>query len=132
MVAQTWAATHDYKRVRDALGALAADAAGDLDVLGLDCDPLGVDGLQVAVLKEMDSCRHEFDRNKYESNPDPWSAADVQSTLVEEANESDDDNSNKRDDSDDESDDGDSDGDSEGDSDGDSEGGWHLPHSKHR
>ena len=78
------------------------------------------------------SCRHAFDRSEYESNPDPWSAADVQATLVEEVNESDDDNSNKRDDSDDESDDGDSDGDSEGDSDGDSEGGWHLPHSKHR
>ena len=66
------------------------------------------------------SCRHEFDRNKYESNPDPWSAADVQSTLVEEVNESDDDNSSKRDDSDDESDDGDSDGDSDDDDDSDS------------
>ena len=47
----------DCKTVRAALGALAADAAGDLDVLGLDCDPLGVDGLQVAVLKEVDEVR---------------------------------------------------------------------------
>ena len=44
-------------RARDALCAFAADAAGELDVLGLDCDPLGVDGLQVAVLKEMDEVR---------------------------------------------------------------------------
>ena len=40
-----------------ALGAFNADAAGELDVLGLDRDPLGVDGLQVAVLKEMDKVR---------------------------------------------------------------------------
>ena len=39
------------------LGALATDAASELDVLGLDRDPLGVDGLQVAVLKEMDEVR---------------------------------------------------------------------------
>ena len=37
------------------------------------------------------SCRYAFDRSEYESNPDSWSAADVQSTLAEEANESDDD-----------------------------------------
>ena len=44
-------------RDRHALGALTADAAGDLDVLGLDGDPLGMDGFQVAVLKEMDEVR---------------------------------------------------------------------------
>ena len=44
----------------------------------------------------------------------------MQATLVEEANESHDDNSNKRDDSDDESDDGDSDGDSDDEDDSDS------------
>ena len=37
------------------------------------------------------SCRYGFDRSEYESNPDSWSAADVQSSLAEEANESDDD-----------------------------------------
>ena len=40
------------------------------------------------------SCRYAFDRSEYESNPDSWSAADVQSTLAEEANESDDDDKN--------------------------------------
>jgi len=34
------------------LGALAADTAGELDVLGHDSDTLGVDGAQVGVFKE--------------------------------------------------------------------------------
>ena len=42
------------------------------------------------------SCRHVFDRSQYESNPDPWSAADLQSTLAEVANESDDDKSDNQ------------------------------------
>ena len=41
------------------------------------------------------SCRYTFDRSEYESNPDSWSAADVQSTLAEEASESDDDKSHR-------------------------------------
>ena len=36
------------------LGPLAADPPGQLDVLGHDGDPLGVDGAQVGVLKEAD------------------------------------------------------------------------------
>ncbi len=36
------------------LRALAADATGELDVLGHDGDTLGVDGAQVGVLKETD------------------------------------------------------------------------------
>ena len=36
------------------LGALATDAAGELDVLGHDGDALGVDGAQVGVLEEAD------------------------------------------------------------------------------
>jgi len=36
------------------LGALAADAAGELDVLRHDGDALGVDGAQVGVLEEAD------------------------------------------------------------------------------
>ena len=36
------------------LGALSADAAGQLDVLGHDGDPLGVDGAQVGVLEQTD------------------------------------------------------------------------------
>ena len=44
------------------------------------------------------SCRYAFDRNEYESNPDSWSAADVQSTLAEEANESDDDKNDRQND----------------------------------
>ena len=39
------------------LGALAADAAGELDVLGHDGDALGVDGAQVGVLEEADQVR---------------------------------------------------------------------------
>ena len=63
----------------------------------------GSDSAQLSCL----SCRHAFDRSQYESNPDPWSAADVQSTLAEEANESDDDKSDNQeeDDSDNDSDD---------------------------
>ena len=34
------------------LGALATDAAGELDVLGHDGDALGVDGAEVGVLEE--------------------------------------------------------------------------------
>merc|ERR1719471_31060 len=37
-----------------ALGPLAADPPGELDVLGHDGDPLGVDGAQVGVLEETD------------------------------------------------------------------------------
>ena len=36
------------------LGALASDAAGQLDVLGHDGDALGVDGAEVGVLEEPD------------------------------------------------------------------------------
>ena len=36
------------------LGALTAETAGKLDVLGLDGDTLGVDGAQVGVLEERD------------------------------------------------------------------------------
>lgn len=36
------------------LGALAADTAGELDVLGHDGDALGVDGAEVGVLEETD------------------------------------------------------------------------------
>ncbi|BAS96274.1 Os06g0160000, partial [Oryza sativa Japonica Group] len=38
-------------------GALTADAAGELDVLGHDGDALGVDGAQVSVLEEPDEVR---------------------------------------------------------------------------
>ena len=38
--------------MRKHLGALATDAAGELDVLGHDGDTLGVDGAQVGVLEE--------------------------------------------------------------------------------
>ena len=38
--------------MRKHLGALATDAAGELDVLGHDGDALGVDGAQVGVLEE--------------------------------------------------------------------------------
>ena len=36
------------------LGALTADTAGELDVLGHDGDSLGVDGAQVRVLEQTD------------------------------------------------------------------------------
>ena len=39
------------------LGALATDAAGELDVLGHDGDALGVDGAQVGVLEEANELR---------------------------------------------------------------------------
>ena len=39
------------------LGALATDAAGELDVLGHDGDALCVDGAEVGVLKEADQVR---------------------------------------------------------------------------
>ena len=39
------------------LGALATDAAGELDVLRHDGDALGVDGAQVGVLEEADKVR---------------------------------------------------------------------------
>jgi hypothetical protein len=39
------------------LVALATEAAGQLDVLGLDGDALGVDGAQVGVLEEGDEVR---------------------------------------------------------------------------
>ena len=41
-------------RFRRRLRALAADPAGQLDVLGHDSDALGVDGAQVGVLEEAD------------------------------------------------------------------------------
>ena len=42
---------------RHRLGALATDAAGELDVLGHDGHALGVDGTQVGVLEESDEVR---------------------------------------------------------------------------
>ena len=36
------------------LGALATDAAGELDVLGHDGDALGVDGAEVGVFEQAD------------------------------------------------------------------------------
>jgi len=36
------------------LGTLSSDSSGQLDVLGHDCDPLGVDGTQVGVLEKSD------------------------------------------------------------------------------
>ena len=42
--------THSQRRLR----ALAADPAGQLDVLGHDGDALGVDGAEVGVLEEAD------------------------------------------------------------------------------
>ena len=39
------------------LGALATDAAGQLDVLWHDGDTLGVDGAEVGVLEEADNVR---------------------------------------------------------------------------
>ena len=36
------------------LGTLSSDPSGQLDVLGHDGDPLGVDGAQVGVLEESD------------------------------------------------------------------------------
>ena len=41
----------------NALVALTTEAAGELDVLGLDGDTLGVDGAQVGVLEEGDEVR---------------------------------------------------------------------------
>ena len=40
------------KKRRNSLGSLATDAAGQLNVLGHDGNPLGVDGAQVSVLEE--------------------------------------------------------------------------------
>lgn len=39
------------------LVALTTEAAGELDVLGLDGDALGVDGAEVGVLEERDEVR---------------------------------------------------------------------------
>ena len=66
------------------------------------------------------SCRYAFDRSEYESNPDSWSAADVQSTLAEEANESDDDKNDMQNDDDAEGESGSSDDDSDDSDDSDS------------
>jgi hypothetical protein len=44
-------------KVKCSLVALTAEAAGELDVLGLDGDTLGVDGAQVGVLEERDEVR---------------------------------------------------------------------------
>ena len=41
-------------RRREYLSPLAADTASQLDILGHDCDTLGVDGAQVGVLKQTD------------------------------------------------------------------------------
>ena len=43
----------EYREEED-LSPLATDAPGQLDVLGHDGDPLGVDGAQVGVLKQTD------------------------------------------------------------------------------
>ena len=45
---------HRRHHCKGNLGALSADAAGELDVLGHDGDALGVDGAQVGVLEESD------------------------------------------------------------------------------
>ena len=37
-----------------ALGPLSADSPSELDVLGHDCDPLGMDGAEVGVLEQSD------------------------------------------------------------------------------
>ena len=42
----------EMRRATDALGRLATDAAGELDVLGVDGDTLGVDGAEVGVLEK--------------------------------------------------------------------------------
>jgi hypothetical protein len=44
-------------KVKCSLVALTTEAAGELDVLGLDGDTLGVDGAQVGVLEEGDEVR---------------------------------------------------------------------------
>ena len=36
------------------LGSLSSDSSGQLDVLGHDGDPLGVDGTQVGILEKSD------------------------------------------------------------------------------
>lgn len=36
----------------EALGSLATDSPGKLDILGHDCDTLGVDGTEICILKE--------------------------------------------------------------------------------
>jgi hypothetical protein len=41
----------------DSLVALTTEAAGELDVLGLDGDTLGVDGAEVGILEEGDEVR---------------------------------------------------------------------------
>ena len=40
--------------VKDKLRSLSPDSPGQLDILGHDGDPLGVDGAQVGVLEESD------------------------------------------------------------------------------
>ena len=45
------------RREAERLGALATDAAGELDVLGHDGHALGVDRAQVGVLEEADQVR---------------------------------------------------------------------------
>ena len=42
------------RKRKGSLGPLATDTAGQLDVLGHDGDPLGVDGAQVGILEEAD------------------------------------------------------------------------------
>jgi len=44
----------DWRQPTTSLTALATEATGELDVLALDCDALGVDGAQVGVLEEGD------------------------------------------------------------------------------
>jgi len=46
--------SHPYCQVSRHLRALATEAAGQLDVLGLDSDTLGVDGAEVGVLEQGD------------------------------------------------------------------------------
>ena len=47
-------AVHGLHALAFALGAFSADSTGELDVLGHDGDPLGVDGTQIGVLEQTD------------------------------------------------------------------------------
>jgi len=49
--------SHNQLGISASLVALTAETAGQLDVLGLDGDTLGVDGAQVGVLEEGDEVR---------------------------------------------------------------------------
>ena len=45
------------KRRDEGLSTFSANAAGQLDILGHDGDPLGVDGTEVGVLEQTDQIR---------------------------------------------------------------------------